>query len=110
MQFSRRITQSGNNHNVWREESRGLTSGEVTTALRPFYFLVHPDLFGQHPEAQHTNNASLKILNSHLDSLIKDGKTAPVILRFYVKNRKMEGEVCEALFLYVHLVNFTVFI
>lgn len=28
---------------------RYLSSGEVSTALRPFYFSVHPDLFGQHP-------------------------------------------------------------
>ncbi|KAI5742483.1 hypothetical protein M8J77_007712 [Diaphorina citri] len=28
---------------------RTLTSNEVATALRPFYFNVHPDLFGQFP-------------------------------------------------------------
>lgn len=28
---------------------RFLSSGEVSTALRPFYFSVHPDLFGKHP-------------------------------------------------------------
>lgn len=28
---------------------RTLTSSEVSTALRPFYFNVHPDLFGQFP-------------------------------------------------------------
>ena len=26
--------------------ARRLSSAEVSTALRPFYFLVHPDLFG----------------------------------------------------------------
>ncbi|XP_042858322.1 T-cell activation inhibitor, mitochondrial-like [Penaeus japonicus] len=39
-----------------------------------FYFLVHPDLFGQFPRAQHINDASLKSLNSHLDSLINHKK------------------------------------
>ncbi|XP_046824176.1 T-cell activation inhibitor, mitochondrial isoform X3 [Vespa crabro] len=28
---------------------RALSMGEVSTALRPFYFTVHPDLFGQYP-------------------------------------------------------------
>lgn len=26
-----------------------MTATEVSTALRPFYFTVHPDLFGQFP-------------------------------------------------------------
>lgn len=29
---------------------RFLSSAEVSTALRPFYFSVHPDLFGKYPE------------------------------------------------------------
>jgi len=29
---------------------RYLNSAEVSTALRPFYFNVHPDLFGKYPE------------------------------------------------------------
>lgn len=28
---------------------RFLTTTEASTALRPFYFSVHPDLFGQYP-------------------------------------------------------------
>jgi hypothetical protein len=28
---------------------RFLSSAEVSAALRPFYFSVHPDLFGRHP-------------------------------------------------------------
>lgn len=28
---------------------RALSTGEISTALRPFYFTVHPDLFGQYP-------------------------------------------------------------
>lgn len=28
---------------------RYMTTTEVSTALRPFYFTVHPDLFGQYP-------------------------------------------------------------
>jgi hypothetical protein len=29
---------------------RSLTSGEAFTALKPFFFAVHPDLFGQFPK------------------------------------------------------------
>lgn len=29
---------------------RFLSAAEVSTALRPFYFSVHPDLFGKYPE------------------------------------------------------------
>lgn len=32
-----------------RDAVRALSTGEMTTALRPFYFTVHPDLFGQYP-------------------------------------------------------------
>jgi len=30
--------------------SRSISSGEVFTALKPFFFVVHPDLFGQFPK------------------------------------------------------------
>nr|XP_053631236.1 T-cell activation inhibitor, mitochondrial-like isoform X2 [Cherax quadricarinatus] len=76
---------------VIKNSQRYLSSAQVTTALRPFYFLVHPDLFGRHPRAQHVNDSSLKVLNSHLDSLINHEKPRPVSLRFYVKNKKMQG-------------------
>lgn len=74
-----------------RLQVRGLSSAEVATALRPFYFLVHPDLFCQHPRAQHINDSSLKLLNNHLDLLIQDQKPSPVSLQFYVRNKNLEG-------------------
>lgn len=48
---------------------RSLSSTEVSTALRPFYFFVHPDLFGQFPEERvyyllnfiHFNSTRLKV-------------------------------------------------
>ena len=70
-----------------------ITSTEVSTALRPFYFLVHPDLFGQHPRAQHINDASLKSLNSHLDQLLHNRTPNPVKLQFYIKNKRVEGTI-----------------
>lgn len=30
-------------------QRRALTGAEAVNALRPFYFAVHPDFFGQHP-------------------------------------------------------------
>lgn len=32
------------------EMRRFISSGELSSLLRPFYFAVHPDLFGQYPE------------------------------------------------------------
>ena len=31
-------------------QQRALTGAEAVNALRPFYFAVHPDFFGQHPK------------------------------------------------------------
>ena len=31
---------------------RWLSAAQVATALRPFYFAVHPDLFGKYPAAR----------------------------------------------------------
>lgn len=76
-----------------RQQCCGLSSAEVTTALRPFYFLVHPDLFAQHPRAQHINDASLKLLNNHIDLLINDQRPSPVSLQFYIRNKNMEGNL-----------------
>uniref|UniRef100_A0A8C9CDA1 T cell activation inhibitor, mitochondrial n=1 Tax=Phocoena sinus TaxID=42100 RepID=A0A8C9CDA1_PHOSS len=33
----------------WFLYSRALSGAEAVNALRPFYFAVHPDFFGQHP-------------------------------------------------------------
>lgn len=41
---------------------RKMTTTEVSTALRPFYFSVHPDLFGQHPQQR----VYLQIPKSHV--------------------------------------------
>jgi len=64
---------------------RYLTSGEVSTALRPFYFTVHPDLFGQFPQERAVNENSLKTLSSVLESLQQKKPQRPVTLRFYLK-------------------------
>ncbi|GJQ86529.1 hypothetical protein Trydic_g10429 [Trypoxylus dichotomus] len=48
---------------------RNMTTTEVSTALRPFYFSVHPDLFGQYPQQRTTNENSLKLLSSYIENI-----------------------------------------
>jgi len=50
-----------------------MTTAQVSTALRPFYFLVHPDLFGLFPKERAVNEDSLKALRAHLDAMV-DGR------------------------------------
>ncbi|KAL0273988.1 UNVERIFIED_CONTAM: hypothetical protein PYX00_006534 [Menopon gallinae] len=64
---------------------RGLSSTEVSTALRPFYFSVHPDLFGQYPEERSVNENSLKQLSSYLETVQQNRIVPPVTLKFYLR-------------------------
>ncbi|XP_051168686.1 T-cell activation inhibitor, mitochondrial isoform X2 [Leptopilina boulardi] len=66
---------------------RALSTGEVSTALRPFYFTVHPDLFGQFPTQRTVNENSLKQLSSILESLQQQKAIRPTILPFYLRSR-----------------------
>ena len=68
---------------------RGLSSAQVSTALRPFYFLVHPDLFGKWPQEQAVNETSLKQLKSYLGIMLDEKRkpTQPLNATFYVKPR-----------------------
>jgi len=47
---------------------RFFSSQDASTALRPFYFIVHPDLFGQHPAERAINEHSLQVLSEYLAS------------------------------------------
>ncbi|XP_013105159.1 T-cell activation inhibitor, mitochondrial [Stomoxys calcitrans] len=66
---------------------------ELAAALRPFYFVVHPDLFGQHPEQRAVNEDSLKQLSSHMQ-LIQENKFYALretkVLKFYIRDDKAE--------------------
>ena len=68
---------------------RGLSSAQVSTALRPFYFLVHPDLFGKWPQEQAVNETSLKQLKSYLNIMLEEKRkpTQPLNSTFYIKPR-----------------------
>ncbi|CAJ0575753.1 unnamed protein product, partial [Mesorhabditis spiculigera] len=48
---------------------RNLTANEAAVALRPFYFLVHPDRFAQLPKIREQNEKSLQIFNGYLNDL-----------------------------------------
>lgn len=69
---------------------RSLSGAEAVNALRPFYFAVHPDFFGQHPREREVNENSLKRLNGYLDNLQKPGARSlqPMKLTFYVRDTK----------------------
>lgn len=90
---------------------RLITTQEVATALRPFYFVVHPDLFGKFPQQrvtflvffflefkfkrnffQSTNEDSLQRLSAHLEALTQHRllDTTPNTLPFYVRSQDTE--------------------
>lgn len=75
-------------------QQRGLSGAEAVNALRPFYFAVHPDFFGQHPREREVNENSLKRLNGYLENLQKPGSRSvqPMKLTFYVRDTKDGGD------------------
>ncbi|XP_030756379.1 T-cell activation inhibitor, mitochondrial [Sitophilus oryzae] len=80
---------------------RNLTSTEVSSALRPFYFSVHPDLFGQHPKERAINETSLQQLSSVLEALQSSKYSRPITLPFYVKNRSDPNEAVRLIKIYL---------
>ncbi|KOC70091.1 Uncharacterized protein C3orf23 like protein [Habropoda laboriosa] len=61
--------------------------GEISTALRPFYFTVHPDLFGQYPTQRTVNENSLKQLSSIIENLQQQRPVRPTTLPFYLRSK-----------------------
>ncbi|XP_077454916.1 T-cell activation inhibitor, mitochondrial isoform X3 [Stigmatopora argus] len=78
---------------------RALSGAEVINALRPFYFAVHPDFFGQYPRERQVNENSLKRLNGYLENLQKPGSRSvqPIKLTFYVRETKDSSDPQQAL-------------
>jgi len=69
---------------------RYLNMTETTTALRPFYFAVHPDLFGQYPKQRAVNEESLKLFNEYINLLYAEsssGRPQPKRLTFWIKDK-----------------------
>uniref|UniRef100_A0A4W4FPN8 DUF4460 domain-containing protein n=1 Tax=Electrophorus electricus TaxID=8005 RepID=A0A4W4FPN8_ELEEL len=73
-------------------QKRALSGADAVNALRPFYFAVHPDFFGQ--VRDEVNENSLKRLNAYLESLQKPGMRSlkPTMLTFYVRDTKEKIE------------------
>ncbi|XP_078073026.1 T-cell activation inhibitor, mitochondrial isoform X2 [Mustelus asterias] len=65
-----------------------LSVTDAVNALRPFYFAVHPDFFGQYPREREVNENSLKQLNSYLECMQRPGQKAlqPTQLTFYIRD------------------------
>lgn len=76
-------------------QQRALSGAEAVNALRPFYFAVHPDFFGQYPREREVNENSLKRLNGYLEHLQKPGSRSvqPMKLTFYVRDTKDSSDV-----------------
>uniref|UniRef100_A0A4W5KZP3 DUF4460 domain-containing protein n=1 Tax=Hucho hucho TaxID=62062 RepID=A0A4W5KZP3_9TELE len=74
---------------------RALSGADAINALRPFYFAVHPDFFGQHPREREVNENSLKRLNGYLENLQKPGTCSvqPTKLTFYVRETKEKEDI-----------------
>ncbi|VVC95588.1 unnamed protein product [Leptidea sinapis] len=73
---------------------RCLSSAEVSTALRPFYFSVHPDLFGKYPEQRKINEHSLQQLSALIEAQQCSRNITVPNLPFYLRKRDMpEGKM-----------------
>lgn len=70
------------------------TAQDASAALRPFFFIVHPDLFGQHPVERAVNENSLKCLNEFLASPSALQQGQPQQLIFFIRSISYSGEEC----------------
>ncbi|CAD5229174.1 unnamed protein product [Bursaphelenchus okinawaensis] len=64
---------------------RLFTAQQAAVALRPFYFLVHPDRYAHSPEVQKKNEKSLQVFNGYLNELFPQPRSQrPVQVRFSI--------------------------
>ena len=79
---------------VWIQKccNRYLSSSEVSVALRPFYFAVHPDLFQQYPTERDTNENSLKQLNGYIETLMLSKPVKPAKVKFFLRKQKVADD------------------
>ncbi|KAJ8983345.1 hypothetical protein NQ317_003150 [Molorchus minor] len=80
---------------------RNLSSTEVSTALRPFYFSVHPDLFGQYPNERAVNESSLQQLSMVIANLQASKPVRPIQLLFYIKDKAQPGGPIRSINIYI---------
>lgn len=69
-------------------QQRFLSSSEVSVALRPFYFAVHPDLFEQHPTERDVNENSLKQLNNYIETILHQKPASSAKVKFFLRKQK----------------------
>lgn len=84
--------------------TRHFTGRDASAALKPFYFIVHPDLFGQHPAERAVNENSLKLLNEHLAGHASDGKGEAKEVVFYIRSQD-NGQVLKQVKIYLTTSN-----
>jgi hypothetical protein len=53
---------------------RFITANQAATALRPFFFCVHPDRFAKMPDLAQKNTKALQAFNGYLNELFPDNK------------------------------------
>ena len=72
-----------------QQQRRWLTQKQISTALRPFYFLVHPDLLTKFPKERVANESALKSLKNYI-SVVLDEHRSPVSIQttFFLKPRQ----------------------
>ncbi|ETN79224.1 hypothetical protein NECAME_02650 [Necator americanus] len=68
---------------------RGLSLHDVSIALRPFYFAVHPDRFARNPKVREQNEKSLQVFNGYLNDLFPVSNTIrPTDVRFSIIDKE----------------------
>jgi hypothetical protein len=73
---------------IQKSYQRYISSSEVSVALRPFYFAVHPDLFQQHPQERDINENSLKQLNGYIETLMHSKPVRPAKVKFFLRKQQ----------------------
>ncbi|XP_067305303.1 T-cell activation inhibitor, mitochondrial isoform X2 [Pseudorasbora parva] len=97
--FLRYIRLGGRSVSARIIQRRSLSGADAINALRPFYFAVHPDFFGQHPREREVNENSLQRLNGYLENLQKPAARSPkpTNLTFYVRDTKERTDSSDTL-------------
>lgn len=83
--LTKTFSQSYHSYQSRESNARQLTSQEVAKALRPFFFVVHPDRFWKYPKEKDTNEDSLKQLNAHIEDVIEMKETSDRRITFFMR-------------------------
>uniref|UniRef100_A0AC35TYK7 Alpha-1,2-Mannosidase n=1 Tax=Rhabditophanes sp. KR3021 TaxID=114890 RepID=A0AC35TYK7_9BILA len=82
------LTNAGSLNSV---RFNNFTAQQAASALRPFYFEVHPDRFAKDPLVRQKNEKSLQIFNGYLNELYPVPKAQkPIEVNFSIRCKKTE--------------------